>query len=62
MSRPAFSKLVGREPICGGSRKVFEIWFCLIIEDCKYDCFETFETFIIENHVKDLRTFERGEK
>jgi hypothetical protein len=24
---PAFPKLVGREPICGGSRKVFEMWF-----------------------------------
>jgi hypothetical protein len=23
--KPAFPKLVGREPICGGSRKVFEI-------------------------------------
>jgi hypothetical protein len=23
----AFHDLVGREPICGGSRKVFEMWF-----------------------------------
>jgi hypothetical protein len=27
VSRAAFPKLVGREPICGGSRKVVEMWF-----------------------------------
>jgi hypothetical protein len=32
MPRPAFTKLVGREPICGESRKVFEMSFCNYIK------------------------------